>query len=183
MSSTHLPLWYMGKVPAAVCDEALQELLQIEPQEAAMGQDGAHKDTSQRDTVLRFAPTGHWFGGVLYEHGLAANNACGWGYNISHHENLQLGSYGAEGHYNWHTDTFPLSGAEYERKVSVICLLSDPSEYTGGSLQLRLYQEYDAPLQKGDLIAFPSMIEHRVVPVLSGVRTSAVIWLNGPRMR
>jgi PKHD-type hydroxylase len=70
-----------------------------------------------------------------------------------------------------------------ERKVSVICLLSDPSEYEGGDLQIKLYQEYTADLKKGDMIAFPSMLEHRVVPIQSGARNSAVVWLNGPRMR
>lgn len=80
-------------------------------------------------------------------------------------------------------DTFPLSGLPIERKVSVICLMSDPDEYEGGELQIQLYQDYKVDMKKGQIIAFPSMLQHRVVPIISGIRNSAVIWLNGPRMR
>jgi PKHD-type hydroxylase len=61
--------------------------------------------------------------------------------------------------------------------------MSDPSEYEGGDLEIQLYQDYKVDMQKGQLIAFPSMLQHRVVPIISGIRNSAVIWLNGPRMR
>jgi PKHD-type hydroxylase len=180
---THLPIWYIGQIPTDVCDAAVREFMTITPQDAAMGTAGEHQDKTHRDTVLRFAPTGHWFGGIMYEHGMAANKINSWDYDITGHENVQFGSYGPAGHYGWHTDTFPLCGLPVERKVSVICLLSDPSEYEGGDLQIKLYQEYTADLKKGDMIAFPSMLEHRVVPIQSGARNSAVVWLNGPRMR
>jgi PKHD-type hydroxylase len=62
-------------------------------------------------------------------------------------------------------------------------LLNDPAEFTGGEFQIRLYSEYTAPLVKGSVIAFPSFLEHRVVPVTSGVRKSATMWLRGPRFR
>ena len=179
----HLPIWYLGQVSESVCDVALADLMQITPQSAKMGVDGNYENTSVRDTVLRFAPPNHWFGGVLYEHGLAANIATGWDYNITGHENVQIGSYGTGGHYDWHTDTFPLSGQPQERKVSVICLLTDPKEYAGGELELCLYQDYRVDMVRGQIIAFPSQLYHRVLPVSSGTRTSAVMWLTGPRMR
>ena len=180
---SHLPIWYMGSVPESVCDAAIAEFMEIEPQDAKMGTEGEVENKSYRDTTLRFASEGHWFGGVMQEHGRLANEKAGWGYDLTGHENVQFGSYGPDGHYNWHTDTFPLCGNPYDRKVSVICMMSDPSEYEGGDLQIRLYQEYTAPLKKGDLIAFPSILEHRVIPVISGIRNSAVIWLYGPRFR
>lgn len=180
---THLPIWYMGQVPADVCDAAAREFLAIEPQSATMGSDGQHQDTSKRDTVLRFAPDNHWFGGIMYQHGLAGNQSAGWNYDITGHENVQFGSYGPKGHYGWHMDTFLLSGQPVERKVSVICLMSDPSEYEGGDLEIQLYNDYKVDMKKGQLIAFPSILQHRVIPIISGIRNSAVIWLNGPRMR
>lgn len=179
----HLPIWYMGKVPADVCDAAVRDFMTIEPQNATMGKDGDHENKSQRDTVLRFAPEGHWFGGILQEHGRLANQKMGWDYELTGHENVQFGSYGPNGHYGWHCDTFTLSGLPIERKVSVVCLMNDPSEFEAGELQIQLYQDYTAPLQKGDMIAFPSLLQHRVIPVVSGVRHSAVVWLNGPRMK
>jgi PKHD-type hydroxylase len=178
----HLPLWYLGQIPESVCDTALEELTKIDPQPAKMGADGKYADTQVRDTVLRFAPPNHWFGGIMYEHGLNSNISAGWDYNITGHENVQLGSYGPAGHYDWHTDTFPLAGQPLERKISVICLLSNPDEYTGGDLQVRLYQDYTVDMKKGQVIAFPSMLYHRVIPITSGTRNSAVIWMHGPRM-
>lgn len=180
---THLPIWYMGQIPTDVCDAAAREFMEIAPQNATMGADGEHQDKSQRDTVLRFAPDGHWFGGIMYQHGLVANQAAGWDYDITGHENVQFGSYGPAGHYGWHMDTFPLSGLPLDRKISVICLMSDPAEYEGGELEIQLYRDYKVDMKKGQLIAFPSMLQHRVIPIISGIRNSAVIWLNGPRMR
>lgn len=180
---THLPLWYIGQIPVEVCDTAIAEFIKIKPQNALMGAAGEHEDKAQRDTVLRFAPDNHWFGSVMYQHGVVANQHTGWDYNITGHENVQFGCYNGGGHYGWHQDTFPLCRLPVERKVSVICLLSDPQDYTGGDLEIQLYETYKVEMQKGQLIAFPSMLQHRVLPVLSGTRSSAVIWLNGPRMR
>lgn len=180
---SHLPIWYLGSVPVSVCDAAIEEFMKIEPQDAKMDINGNVQDKTFRDTIIRFAPEGHWFGGIMYEHGCLANQKVGWGYEITGHEAVQYGSYGPNGHYGWHTDNFILSGSPIERKVSVVCLMTDPSEFTGGDLQIKLYQEYTADLKKGDMIAFPSMLYHQVVPVKSGIRSSAVIWLNGPRMK
>jgi PKHD-type hydroxylase len=179
----HLPIWYLDEIPTDICDAATAEFMQIAPQNAKMGAEGEHEDKSKRDTILRFAPDGHWFGEIMYKHGCIANQAAGWDYNITGHENVQFGSYGPKGHYGWHMDTFPLSGQPFERKVSVICLMSDPSEYEGGDLEIQLYQDYKVDMKKGQIIAFPSMLQHRVIPIISGIRNSAVIWLNGPRMR
>lgn len=179
----HLPIWYMGQIPTDVCDAAVREFMDIAPQSATMGTAGEHEDKNKRDTVLRFAPEGHWFGGIMYEHGMTANKVNGWNYEISGHENIQFGSYGPKGHYGWHMDTFFLSGQPLDRKISVICLMSDPKEYEGGDLEIQMYQDYKVDMKKGQLIAFPSMLQHRVVPIISGTRNSAVIWLNGPRMR
>jgi PKHD-type hydroxylase len=63
----------------------------------------------------------------------------------------------------------------------VVCLLNDGFE--GGEFEVRLYNDYKAPLVKGTMIAFPSILEHRVLPVLSGLRYSATMWFSGPRFR
>jgi PKHD-type hydroxylase len=61
--------------------------------------------------------------------------------------------------------------------------LNDPKEFLGGEFKVRLYQEYIAPLQKGSVVAFPSILGHCVTPVISGVRYSATMWLNGEKFR
>lgn len=179
----HLPIWYLGKVNTKLCDIAIEELMQINPRVAAMGSAGEVKDDSGRKTEIRFAEEGNWFAGVMAEFGHLANKKAGWNYKVDGHENLQLGRYFDDGHYDWHVDNFPLEVSEKERKVSVVCLMSDPSEYEGGKFGIKLYQEYNPELEKGSIIAFPSCLEHKVYPVISGVRTSAVIWMTGPMMR
>ncbi|HEY2009922.1 MAG TPA: 2OG-Fe(II) oxygenase [Rhizomicrobium sp.] len=86
------------------------------------------------------------------------------------------------GHYGWHVDR---GEANYEpRKISLSLQLSEPSEYEGGDLVL---EAGDGPLRAekalGALIAFPSFVLHRVVPVTAGTRKSLVIWVAGPEFR
>lgn len=179
----HLPLWLLGKLPTDVCDAAAREFEALPKQDANMGIEAEVNNHSQRNTAIAFASHDHWFGGILFEHGITANEKMGWEYLISGHEAVQWAEYGPSQHYDWHTDTFPLSGTPLERKVSVVCLMSEPSEFEGGDFQVRLYEDYTAPLEKGTIIAFPSLLQHRVSPILSGTRRSATIWMHGPRMR
>lgn len=179
----HLPIWLLGQVPIKVCDAAVSEFSIIKPRDAAMGTNGENIEHSQRNTTVRFTTDNHWFGGIMYEHALKANRDNSWNYDINFHEAVQYAEYGLEQHYDWHTDTFTLSRNEYDRKITAVCLMNDVSEFEGGEFQIKLYQEYIAPLQKGTIIAFPSILEHRVTPVTKGVRASATIWLNGPRFK
>jgi PKHD-type hydroxylase len=90
---------------------------------------------------------------------------------------------GAEGgHYGWHVD---MGEKNYEpRKISLSLQLSDPSGYGGGELILLAGDgELMAEKARGTLIAFPSFVLHRVVPVTSGTRKSLVIWVAGPEFR
>lgn len=180
---THLPIWYLGKLPVEVCDQARQELMALPMQEAAMGIDGDVKIESQRNTSVVFAPFDFWLGKDMERHAAQANKECGWDYDIPSREAIQFAQYGVNQHYDWHVDVFPLSGQSTDRKISVVCLLNDPSEFEGGDFQIRLYSQYTAPLEKGSIIAFPSILEHRVTPVTSGVRYSATMWFHGPRFK
>ena len=180
---SHLPLWYLGELPAPVCDKMLEEFSSGELKKAAMGIDGEVVNSGHRDTSVVFAPFDHWFSTPMEAHAFTANKECKWDYEINQREAVQVAKYGVDQHYGWHVDNFPLAGNAIDRKVTVVCQLNDPSEYEGGELQLRLYQEYTAPLKKGTLIAFPSIIEHRVLPVTKGVRYSAALWTAGPRFR
>lgn len=180
---THLPIWYLGKLPTDVCDQAKKELLELPMHDAAMGIDGEVKQETQRNTSVVFAPFDFWLSKEMEAHAAQANDQCGWGYDMPSREAIQFAQYGVGQHYDWHVDYFPLAGKDTDRKVSVVCLLNDPSEFEGGEFQIRLYSDYTAPLEKGSIIAFPSILEHRVKPVTSGVRYSATMWFHGPRFR
>jgi len=178
---SHLPIWYLGKLDNDSCNQAIAELSGIEMQDAGMGIDGSQKNHKTRNTNVRFAQQDFWLSKDLSSLAIKANTECKWDYHISGNENIQFAEYGPEQHYAWHTDTFTLSGNPIDRKITVVCLLND--EFEGGQFQVRLYNDYDAPLEKGTIIAFPSILEHRVIPVTSGIRYSATMWFSGPRFR
>lgn len=179
----HLPLWYLSEIPTDKCDKLVEELSCLPARDATMGITGDRLAHAHRDTEVRFAPFDYPFSSEMQSFAEFSNRECSWGYDIQGREAIQFAKYGPNQHYEWHVDNFPLSGTDTDRKVTVVCLLNDPSEFEGGDFQVRLYTDYTAPLKKGSIIAFPSILEHRVTPVLSGVRYSATMWLNGPRFR
>lgn len=175
---SHLPVWQIYEQPE-LCDVVLEQLLAIEPGQATIGIDGEDKNIQTRDTKVRFAHEGYWVQDIFKKLATQANEV--WEYHLTGSERIQLAEYEVDQHYTWHTDTFTLSGAPVDRKITVVMLLNDAFE--GGQFQVRLYNEYTAPMKKGSIIVFPSILEHRVLPVTSGVRYSATMWFNGPRFR
>lgn len=70
------------------------------------------------------------------------------------------------------------------RKLSIVVMLSDPSEYEGGNLEIFVAGNYVAmPKIKGSLVIFPSYEWHRVTEVTKGIRRSLVVWVSGPPLR
>lgn len=93
-------------------------------------------------------------------------------------------------HYTYHSDMAfgPVSVDELKppRKLSFSLILSDNSEYLGGDFEVRsndVNTPTVIPQQKGQVIAFPSYITHRVTPLISGVRKSIVVWALGPKFK
>ena len=80
-----------------------------------------------------------------------------------------------------------------QRKVSIVCNITDPSEYEGG--QLEIVDPSMAPddpeeeriikisKERGQVCVFPSFLYHRVTPITKGTRYSLVCWLRGPEFR
>lgn len=89
-----------------------------------------------------------------------------------------------EGEYEWHNDTMDC-GDDNVRKVSVVILLSDKTEFSGGSFLVAPHggKPKEILMKKGRMIVFPSWTPHCVTPVLEGVRISLVMWLYGKRFR
>lgn len=76
----------------------------------------------------------------------------------------------------WPTDVF--SGNNAIRKLTTVVLLND--EFTGGKLALwKEGKRYSFDLEKGDVVVFPSYVEHKVDPVLTGTRYTVVSWSYG----
>jgi PKHD-type hydroxylase len=99
------------------------------------------------------------------------------------YEPMQLGLYhsGNNGHYNWHTDA-GMQDKNTPRKLSMVLMLSDPSSFEGGELQVKIDSDtpFSVEQKLGRAWFFPSYVLHRVTPVTKGFRQSAVIWIGGP---
>ncbi len=178
---SHLPLWYVGQLGDEMCDRIVSELHLKEAAEATMGVDGDQTNLDTRKTKVHFAEAGYWLEEIFERFAMEANKTCKWEYHVTGAERVQFAEYNPGHHYTWHTDTFTLCGKPEDRKITVVCLLND--EFDGGDFEVRLYNDYNAQLKKGTMIAFPSILEHRVTPILSGTRYSATMWFNGPRFR
>lgn len=111
-----------------------------------------------------------------------ANDQAGWNLNLTEFGSIQIGKYSSEkkGFYDWHTDDGMRPNKEGKvRKLSVSILLSDSSSFEGGNFEFKDF-ETQPELKQGSIIVFPSQLEHRVKPVISGTRYSAVTWAKGP---
>jgi PKHD-type hydroxylase len=99
------------------------------------------------------------------------------------YEPMQLGVYTGDtgGHYGWHTDSSSQDSG-VPRKLSMVLLLSEPSEFEGGEFQVKTTSDeaQTLELKRGRAWFFPSYTLHRVTPVTKGVRRSLVLWVGGP---
>lgn len=108
------------------------------------------------------------------------------------HLELQYTTYDSKvkGHYTWHSDDPLVSIQKKARKLSAtIQLTTMGDDYEGGEFEIRdprLGKNFDLPnyaFEKGTIIIFPSALEHRVKPVIKGLRKSLVVFQFGPSWR
>jgi PKHD-type hydroxylase len=95
-------------------------------------------------------------------------------------EHIQYTVYSSEdeGFYDWHMDMGP---GKSNRKLSLVCQLTDPTEYEGGELRIHTgHGHVTAEKEQGIIILFPSYLLHCVTPVTKGTRRSLVLWIEGP---
>ena len=147
---------------------------------------GNDKPTSYRTSDISWIdenPETEWIYKKIANYAIEANEIM-WKFDIwGYYDSLQYTIYDAKekGHYDWHADCGPKMS---NRKLSCVLQLTDPSEYTGGDLELNLGHEINkVPKGKGVLTFFPSFILHRVSPLESGIRRSLVTWLAGANLR
>jgi PKHD-type hydroxylase len=99
-------------------------------------------------------------------------------------ESLQYTTYKKNQYYRDHLDLMYKSPSNAVRKLSFSVQLSDPNDYKGGDLLLKISSD---PTQvkktRGTVIFFPSYVLHEVTPVKQGVRKSLVGWVTGPRWK
>ena len=95
----------------------------------------------------------------------------------------QFTHYLTGGFYDWHMDN-DVQGKHQQpvRKISMTLLLSDPSTFEGGELEI-MAKGKTAKLKQGQAIFFASWLQHRVKPVTKVERYSLVMWFGGPSFK
>jgi PKHD-type hydroxylase len=105
-------------------------------------------------------------------------------YDVEGVEALQYTKYAIDQHYSWHWDV-AFGWENYQRKISLIMMLSDPEDYEGGEFEICVNGNLDDiksyKMKRGDIMFFASWMPHRVKPVLSGERKTLVSWITGKR--
>ena len=90
------------------------------------------------------------------------------------------------GHYEWHNDVVMSADSNVPsmcRKLSMTIVLNDGYEgcdFECGTVKGGNLVSEKIPLNKGDVLVFPSSMHHRVNPILSGERKVLVSWAWGP---
>ena len=103
-----------------------------------------------------------------------------WAYDIQRLEKIQMSKYCAGGHYCWHMDSKAPVNNE-QRKLSISILLNE--NFEGGGIEIESNKDENVLKYQGDIVVFPSFLQHRVLPVTDGTRYTAVSWAYGPTFR
>ena len=135
----------------------------------------------------------NWIARRIQETVINANVAAGWNLQVSDLEPFQFAEYGLGGFYEWHHDSL---GGPFEkkgrltgkvRKLSMSVLINDASEFDGGEFEVAIgYRRNEICTEvvelksPGDVVVFPSVLDHRVRPITRGVRKSLGCWGAGP---
>ena len=169
------------------CQMIIDAVHQCAPEQAKVGggQKGQY-DTKKRVTTISWIPFDKM--PEMYkqvENQLSIINLNHFGFDgVTLTEPAQFTEYPKKGFYDWHMDlnAFGASGENPIRKISMTCLLSDPSEFTGGELMFSDAGGDKKPLdlKQGQAIFFASFLRHKVAPVKKGIRRSMVMWFGGP---
>lgn len=179
---TRFPFWQWNDegLPKELCEIVMRDMETMNDTDASIGAGYSNQIVKKiRNSKVRWADSNYWLEGIMFNYGRYANYTAGWNFNIWYPEHIQLTSYSKKQHYDWHEDWSPLDSSKDVRKVSVVILLNDPSEFEGGEFEFK--HEGKVDLKQGSVIAFPSFLQHRVNPVTKGIRKSAVCWIAGPK--
>jgi PKHD-type hydroxylase len=142
---------------------------------------GGSDNLAVRDSAVHWAPPMDLIECVMFRMGMKANEMPQWRFLVDGTEpNVQITRYEPGQHYTSHIDSV-MTADERQRKLTVVLLLNDPDEYSGGDL--KVIDNVIPTKNKGTIIIFPSFMAHCVTPITSGVRYSAVCWLTGPKFK
>ena len=161
------------------CDFIIADTAWHEADKAKVDRDNSSvKDDVSRITDILWQELYTPIGCVLQAYLAKANEV--WNYNVHRMEKVQMSRYQVGGHYNWHIDSkAPIN--DEQRKLSIVMLLND--NFEGGGLEIESHRGENVLKSQGDIVVFPSFLQHKVMPVTEGTRFTAVSWAYGPTFR
>lgn len=114
-----------------------------------------------------------------------------YGFDLYGYKDYQYTEYYGDekGKYGVHMDLIMTDAKPADlldtRKLSMSLVLSEPEkDFTGGDFVIHQgSSSIKVEARRGTMIFFPSFILHEVTPVLSGVRKSIVLWVEGPKFK
>lgn len=167
------------------CQEIIQNHFHNTQDGTFRGETGEQVNNyEKRKTKIAWIEPGTEVFDTLYGYIMSANEQ-NWKYDLSGMEHVQIGMYQDNGHYDWHCDMDDICDEGYQRKLSLSLQLSSESDYEGGELIMSGLdnRKYTANKKQGSIVVFPATLPHKVNPVTSGIRYSAVAWMRGPAFR
>lgn len=177
-----------GALTAAECDTIVARARAYPESSATIGfSDTTRNDSDYRSSTVRWLDAyreADIVGRIMTF--VYSSNRTNFGVDIVAPFDVQFTEYHASknGHYDWHQDVWLESPRPYDRKLSVVVQLSEPTEYGGGEFEFFGLQAPGAKFApRGSLLIFPSFLQHCVRPVDRGTRLSLVTWVEGPRWR
>ena len=178
---------WQNTLSADLCQQLIKTYFQKEKAaeaEVGAGAEWVLNPETRVTNVCWITPDEH-ISTILMNFALRANNKTGWNLDVDSIDAVQIAEYLPGGHYTWHTDTYfsDVDAVNTQRKLSVVVMLSNPDDYEGGGLELDRSSSGLVPNGQGSVYVFPSLSEHRVVPITSGVRYSLTGWCRGPAFR
>lgn len=172
-----------SQIPKSICDEIIKEYrndLTI----AVVGELDGEVNSKLRQSKVNWINNDNWIAGMMSHFVLSANKHY-FGFDIDgYRKEIQFTQYYEDDFYTWHIDSdTELLSEDFTRKLSVVMCLSSKDDYEGGEFEI-FYPasqfKHSFKLDYGDVVIFPSIIQHRVRKVKSGERFSLVGWMGGP---
>lgn len=179
------PLYWSWKdeIPHSVCDAIISEGLRMDVGQGKVGgtqiEPAGIINLEVRNSQVGFFSWNSWIGAICAHYMHQANNQA-WNFQITGQQDPQFTIYKNDQFYEFHQDqsTFETN----MRKLSVVISISDPDTYEGGEFEFFDGTKPEIK-SRGSILVFPSFINHRVTPVISGTRYSLVNWFVGERFR
>ena len=163
-------------------------------EERRTGKKGDYKPDPKSRISDVYWTTEQWIYDLTWPYMMEANKKAGWNLSIKAAESMQVTRYRKGGFYGFHRDGQADHLSAYDnpdntfmhghvRKISMSIILN--GNFSGGALEFASYSKEKCSItpieaKAGDIIFFPSGMEHRVAPVTKGVRYSLVNWFVGP---